>query len=183
MAFYDNEEDIERAELYRLLAAIFMREPSGELIIQLKEIFQMKFDDSHEEIRVDFVNIFLRPDGHLLPCESLYNYPLGDRPRLWGKVTVEVQAFYNSAGLAIDEEIKLMPDHISMEMLFMSYLIENGLSMLQKTFLGEYLVKWAPEYCDELQKHAGTAFYKEVANILKEFILSEMEAFETGGGG
>lgn len=182
MAFYGNEEDIERAELYRLFAAIFMREPSDEPIIRLKEMFQAKFEDSPEEIRMDFMNIFLRPDGHLLPCESLYNYPMGDKPRLWGKATEEVQAFYNSAGLTIDEEIRLMPDHISMEMLFMSYLIENGLSMLQKIFLGEHLIKWVPEYCDELQKHAGTAFYKEVANILKEFILSEVEAFETGGG-
>jgi len=105
--------------------------------------------------------------------ESLHNYPLGDRPRLWGKAAEEVQAFYISAGIVMDEEINLIPDHISAEMPFMSYLIKNGISELQKKFLEDHLVKWIPEYCNELQKYAGTVFYKEIANILKEFILSE----------
>ncbi len=73
----------------------------------------------------------------------------------------------------MDEEINLIPDHISAEMPFMSYLIKNGISELQKKFLEDHLVKWIPEYCNELQKYAGTVFYKEIANILKEFILSE----------
>ena len=176
MAFYDGEEDIERAELYRLFAGIFMKEPSDELILQVKEMFRMSFEDSPVNIGIDFVNIFLRPDGRLMPCESLYNYPLGDRPGLWGRAAEEVQEFYGAAGLVMGEEMSLMPDHISMEMLFMSYLIENGLSELQWRFLDEHLVKWIPEYCDEVRRHAGTVFYKEVANIVKEFILSEHDA-------
>lgn len=175
MAFYDNVEDIERAELYRLFANLFIAEPSDEIVLQLKDMFQMKFADSPQEIRMDFARIFLGPDGRLMPYESLYNYPLGDRPGIWGRAADEVQTFYSSAGIMIDEEINLIPDHISAEMLFMSYLIENGISELQKKFLEEHLVKWIPEYCNELQKYAGTVFYKEVANILKEFILSEHE--------
>jgi TorA maturation chaperone TorD len=173
VAFYDNVEDIERAELYRLFAGLFIHEPTDEIVIQLKDMFQMKFADSPQEIRMDFARIFLGPDGRLMPYESLHNYPLGDRPRLWGKTAEEVQAFYISAGIVMDEEINLIPDHISAEMLFMSYLIENGISELQKRFLEEHLAKWIPEYCNELQKYASTVFYKEIANILKEFILSE----------
>ncbi|HCZ11721.1 MAG TPA: hypothetical protein DHV16_05600 [Nitrospiraceae bacterium] len=176
MPFYDNEEDIERAELYRLFAGIFMKEPSDELILHAKDMFQMKFEEMPGEIRVDFMNVFLRPDGRFMPCESLYNYPLGDRPGLWGRAAEEVQALYGSTGLVMGEETGLMPDHISMEMLFMSYLIENGLHDLQWKFLDEHLVRWIPEYCDEVRRHAGTVFYKEVANVMKEFILSEYEA-------
>lgn len=178
MAFYDNVEDIERAELYKLFAGLFINEPSDEIVLQLKDMFQMKFADSPQEIRIDFARMFLGPDGRLMPYESLYNYPLGDRPRLWGRTTEEVQAFYISAGIVMDDEINLIPDHITAEMLFMSYLIENGISDLQKRFLEEHLVKWIPEYCNELQKYAGTVFYKEVANIIKEFILSEAEGFK-----
>jgi TorA maturation chaperone TorD len=178
VALYDNVEDIERAELYRLFAGLFIHEPTDEIIIQLKDMFQMKFADSPQEIRIDFASIFLGPDGRLMPYESFYNYPLGDRPRLWGKAAEEVQSFYISAGIVMDEEINLIPDHISAEMLFMSYLIENGILELQKRFLEEHLVKWIPEYCNELQKYASTGFYKEVANIIKEFILSEAEVFK-----
>lgn len=181
MAFYDNEEDIERAELYRLFASLFMNEPSDEMIIQVKEMFQMKSSESPPQIRMDFANIFLRPDLHMAPYESLYNYPLGDRPRLPGKAAEEVQLFYIAAGLIVDEEINIMPDHISAELIFMSYLIENGRSDLQMRFLDDHLAKWIPEYCDEVSRHAGTTFYKEIANILKEFILSEVEAKKDRG--
>jgi TorA maturation chaperone TorD len=63
----------------------------------------------------------------------------------------------------------------------MSYLIENGVLETQKKFLERHLVKWIPEYCDMIENHAGTIFYKEIANILKEFLLSEVEKFETIG--
>lgn len=175
MTFYDDAEDIERAELYKLFAGLFMSAPSDELVIHAKEVLQLKSDESPQQIRMDFENIFLRHDLHIAPYESLYNYPLGDRPRLWGKAAEEVQTFYITTGIVMDEEINLMPDHISAEMLFMSYLIENGILELQKKFLEEHLVKWIPEYCNELQRHASTFFYKEIANILKEFILSEHE--------
>lgn len=36
--------------------------------------------------------------------------------------------------------------------------------------LGSSQTLW---YCDEVQRHAATTFSKEVANFLKEFILSE----------
>jgi TorA maturation chaperone TorD len=175
VAFYDNIEDIERAEIYRLFAGLFIREPADDVIFRMKEMFNMQFNDLPAEIRMDFTRIFLSPYGSLLPYESLYNYPLGDRPKLRGRTAEEVQAFYTSARIMIDEELNLIPDHISAEMLFMSYLIENGISELQKKFLEYHLARWIPVYCDELQKYAGTGFYKEIALILKEFILSEAE--------
>lgn len=181
MSFYDSAEDIERAELYRLFASIFMNEPSDELIFHVKEVFDLKFSETPQQIRMDFVDLFLRHDLHLAPYESLYNYPIGAKPKLWGKAAEDVQAFYSAAGLILDEEINFMPDHISSEMLFMSYLIEKGVLEAQKKFFERHLVKWIPEYCDMIENHAGTFFYKVVANILKEFLLSEVEKFETIG--
>lgn len=175
MTPYDNVENIERAELYRLFSGLFMEEPTDEMLIQLKEMFQMKFNETSHEIKMDFARIFLGPGKHFPPYESLYNYPMGDKPRLWGKATEKVQAFYTSVGLMVDEEINLITDHISAELLFMSYLVENGLMEHQMRFLEEHLLKWIPEYCDEVRKHANTTFYKDVANLLKEFILSEHE--------
>jgi TorA maturation chaperone TorD len=172
MAIID-EEDIERAELYRLFASLFSREPSDELIYQFREMFQMTFNEPPQEIRMDFTALF---SGHrLLPNESLYNYPPHDIPRLWGRATEEVEAFYNSVGLTIDEEINLIPDHISAELLFMSYLIDNRLLNEQKSFMEKHLLQWIPQYCDELNRQASTGFFKEVALLLKEFILTDYE--------
>ena len=172
---YENE-DVERAELYKLFSDLFMGEPSEETLLQAKEIFQMKFDTSAEEVRKDFAAVFLRPDLHPSPYESLYHFPQGETPKLWGKTTREVKAFYESTGLTLDEETTLVPDHLALELLFMSYLIRNALAEQQEIFLKEHLL-WVPEYCDEVRKHASTPFYREVATLLKEFILSEQERY------
>lgn len=176
MEFY-NEEELERARLYKLFSSIFMKEPPDEILIQIKDIFGIKINDTPYGIRLDFTHLFSEPAGHLPPYESLYNYPLWDMSRLWGKATEEVQKFYQSAGLVIDEEIDLVPDHLSVELLFMSYLIEHGFIEKQKGFLERHLLAWVPEYCDEIRKHARTTFYKEVAALLKEFILIDCEEF------
>jgi TorA maturation chaperone TorD len=173
------DEDTERAELYKLFSELLMAEPSEETVLQAKEIFQMKFDTPSDEIRKDFARIFLSPDLHPAPYESLYNFSVGEKPGLWGKATGEVSACYEAAGLTLDEETALIPDHLALELLFMHYLIQNGLGEKQKMFLKEHLL-WVNEYCEEVKKHAATAFYKEVAKILKEFILSEQNRYETG---
>jgi len=175
---YENE-DAERAELYKLFSDLFMTEPTEETLLKAQELFQMKFHTSIDEIRKDFARLFLSPDLHPSPYESLYSFPVGEKPRLWGKATEEVNAFYEAAGLTLDEEAMPIPDHLALELLFMHYLIQNGLMDKQEVFLKEHLL-WVNEYCDELQKHSTTLFYKEVAKILKEFMLSEQERFETG---
>ncbi len=176
MEFYEyDSEESERAALYKLFSDLFMKEPAEETLVEMKEMFQMKFDDSSEEIRRDFTSLFLGKDLHLSPYESLYNYPLGDTPRLWGRATEEVQALYRAAGLMIDEEIDLIPDHVSVELLFMSYLVENGFIEKQRVFMEEHLHRWIPDYCDEVRKHAGTTFYKEVADLLREFLATDLE--------
>ena len=179
MTLYD-EEDIERAELYKLFSSLFMKEPEDRVILRIREIFQMKFDDTPQEIRKDFAGLFLGSGLHLSPHESLHNYPLGETPKLWGRATEEVQAMYHSAGLMIDEESELIPDHLGAELLFMSYLIENDLAEQQRKFMDEHLLRWVAEYCDEVERHAATTFYKEVAILLKEFILSDSN--ELSGG-
>lgn len=172
MAIMD-EEEIERSELYKLFASLFSREPSDELIYQFKEMFQMRFTEPPEIIRMEFMSLF---SGHRLsPHESLYNYPPHELPRLWGRATEEVVAFYNSVGLTIDDEISLIPDHISAELFFMSYLIENRFLKEQKSFMEEHLLQWIPAYCEEISRQASTTFFREAAMLLKEFIITDYE--------
>jgi len=154
-----------------------MSEPAEDTLLQAKELFQMNSDTQPDEIRKDFSRLFLSPDLHPSPYESLYNFSMGEKPGLWGKATKEVNAFYEAAGLTLDEETSPVPDHLALELLFMHYLIQNGLAEKQEMFLKEHLL-WVNEYCDEVQKHAATPFYKEVAKILREFMLSEQERYK-----
>jgi TorA maturation chaperone TorD len=174
--FY-SEDDLERSGLYNLFSLLFMQEPSAEILMHVREMFGLDFDETMYEIRTDFNFLFSEPEGHLLPYESLYNYPVWDISRLCGKATESVQKSYRTAGLTIDEELDLIPDHLSAELLFMSYLIEHCLTEQQKTFLVDHLSAWVPEYCNDVQRYSRTTFYKEVAYLLDDFIFNECEDF------
>ncbi len=172
---YENQE-AERAEIYKLFSALFMKGPTPEIVEEVKEVFRIEPQEPSEEIGKDFAAVFLRPDLHMSPYESLYIFAPGEKPGLGGKTAREVQSFYEATGLTLAEEMNFMPDHLSVELLFMSYLIDNGRFEEQKDFIESHLFQWVPGYCDEVQRHASTAFFKQAANLLKEFILSEHES-------
>ncbi len=176
MDFID-DDDLERVNFYRLFSSLFLQEPGEKTLIEIEDVFGFKFHDTANEIRTDFTYLFSKPAGHLPPYESLYNYPIWEKPRIWGKATGEVQRFYQLTGIVIDEETELIPDHISAELLFMSYLIEKGFTEHQKSFLQNHLFIWIPVYCDEIKRYARTSFYKQIVSLLREFIIIECEEF------
>ncbi len=171
MNFLDPLGQQERAEAYRLFAYLFMNIPEFELIEEFENFAGISINDSYEEICEDFINLF--NEGQVPNYEDYY------RELLYKDAPIDlsllnVQHFYWNAGVDIDEEFDLPPDHISMELLFMSYLIERNLLDLQIDFLRR-LHAWIPLFCDNLYDKAKTDFYKEVATSLKEFVLSESE--------
>ncbi|MFZ5997406.1 MAG: TorD/DmsD family molecular chaperone [Nitrospirota bacterium] len=179
-----NFKNLERAALYRLFAELFIKSPKGETLQQVKELLHIASDETPDEIRMDFVYIFSDVHPHLHPYESFYhslfNYTLRV-PGVSSDIAGNVQSFYQAAGLMLHEAATLSADHISAELLFMSYLVENNLVEHQRDFFKVHLSKWIPGYCEEVSKHASTMFYKEIARTLKEFILAEGEHFGIQG--
>ena len=73
-----------------------------------------------EDLAVEYARLFLGPDKHISPHESVHHErDGGDWGALWGKSTVEVKKFIESAGLEYISEYSGMPDHISVELEFM----------------------------------------------------------------
>ncbi len=169
--FMDFVEDADRAEAYRTLADIFSEPPAGESLASIREDFELASEEGEEEIRADFLNLLAYPGGKMPPLESLFSAS--------GSAAVsEVTQLYLDAGLTIEEDFQLMPDHISLEFLFMSYLIETERPELQRKFFEGHIMQWAPAYCAELKKAAKTLFYREVAGITGDFLGGEYEEMD-----
>lgn len=168
-------DDEERSKTYRLFSDVFIGEPSDDLIRKTSESLEIEIKETGFEIRMDYIQLFSNAAGQLLPYESLYNYEVWEAPRVWGRTTVEVSKLYLDAGLNIDEEVDLVPDHISAELLFMSYLIDNDRKDIQKVFLEEHICVWIPVFCDDVMEFAQTNFYRDVAGILKELIMIDCD--------
>ncbi len=161
------EEDNERAEFYRLLADIFSASPEEDKLSSLREELEMQSEETAEAVLSDFNSLLIYPGGQLPPLESIYAE--GE------DITDAVASFYYGTGLTFEEDYETVPDHISIEFLFMSYLIDIDNHELQQKFLEEHIANWVPYYCEQVMKQAKTLFYREITEITKGFIEHEYE--------
>lgn len=160
----------EKAEAYQILAQFFLQPPDAESLDAVRQDFSLDSREPLDEITEDFNALFSYPHGRLQPRESLFIPPAGT-------AYADVRDAYQGADLVIDDAYDVAPDHISVEFLFMSYLIENGKTATEQKFLEQHLMNWVPYYCGELMKQARTLFYREIAEIVKDFLISEYNEY------
>ncbi|MGD8228460.1 MAG: molecular chaperone TorD family protein [Desulfobacteraceae bacterium] len=137
-----------------------------------------------DELSVDRTRI-LRGTGHpdlKPPYEGLYK-----TNRDVGQSLLEVKRFYRKAGILPEETIQEPPDYICIELDFMKRLClreqdqwesdEDVLDTIstEEVFLREHLGGWVCQFCQQVEKHALTDFYRGLALILEAVVLSDMQ--------
>jgi TorA maturation chaperone TorD len=191
-----------RGDCYRFLAACFYL-PQKEVFAQenfledltmsLKKVcpeaapFCLKMQDSltkysDEDLSVEFAKLFVGPfELKAPPYGSVY---LDRERRVMGDSTMEVIKAYQEQGLSIDDEFKEVPDHISVELEFMYYLIHKEVEALKKgdkkkalkwiepqeAFFRTYLKPWVPAFCVRIKQGTDNRFYKALADCVSSFI-------------
>jgi putative dimethyl sulfoxide reductase chaperone len=179
----------QRADSYKFLSECYYL-PDEELVQKVGNIAQANqfFTElgecicsgvELESLKIDYTQLFVGPFKLLAaPYGSVY---LEDN-KIMGESTVDVRSWYENEGL--DVVIKDAPDHITMELEFMYYLItkqtqatsEGNLKSIQlyqqkqKTFLCVHLARWLPEFAEKVQKNAQTKFYKKLVQLTEAFI-------------
>jgi TorA maturation chaperone TorD len=95
--------------------------------------------------------------------------------------------------LDIPGNFKDVPDHITVELEFIFFLIfkeivhiqsnlpEQAQELLfhQKSFHTDHLNIWIPEFTDCVIEYTGTQFYRNLATATKIFITEELEYLES----
>ncbi|HQR73518.1 MAG TPA: molecular chaperone TorD family protein [Sulfurovum sp.] len=197
------KEEIEnRITLYALISRLMMTEvdsafldtiESNEALLSLFPHYQTwekrsKYTNETliaEQYNVDFANLFLLD---LIPYESFYTRDDqmiesgGDNP---------VLDLYNEYGFRVelDKARVVSPDHIGVELEFMYMLCmaqqrafdaddKEGICELldvQKSFLQEHLLEWAPLFLINAKKESRTPLYHDGAELTLEFLLSDFE--------
>lgn len=188
---------------FRLLSACFY-EPQKKLFIEenlfgnltdgLKQVcpdaavFSSNMDKSiqtctEEDLHVEYAKLFVGPFELLAPpYGSVY---LDEGRRVMGDSTMKVIEIYEKEGLARSDDFKDLPDHIAMELEFMSYLIFKEREALeksdsdaakeyadkQKDFGELFLRPWVPPFCKKIKEGTENAFYCSLAECLNAFIL------------
>ena len=193
---------LERSQFYALLAAIFNQEPGIEFLEQLRgEAFQSLLaqsgfslgdeftrespDTLQKELSEEFTRLFLGPGKHIAPYESV-QLKRGSGT-LWGEETVMVKRFIEAAGFNYENDFIGIPDHISVELEFLSRLAgveagawaagnvvaaDNALEW-QRDFVSRHADKWMPDFCCKVTQQARLSFYGTFALVLRQFLAGE----------
>jgi len=175
-----NEEFLLNIEKDEALLAFFPNYASWSKKeeLSMKELIEQYYN-------VDFTNLFLM---HLVPYESFYSRDDqmiesgGDNP---------VLELYNELDFRVelDKARVVSADHIGVELEFMYMLCvalekaieaedKDGICELlqvQRAFLKEHLLEWAPMFLINAKRESRTPLYHDGAELTLEFLLSDYE--------
>lgn len=201
------EEALARSNTYKLLSIAFIRELTpesievfrggdmAEILRELGEGFGREFYNSDEqellkELAEEYAALFILPGG-INPTESVA------RSGLYMQAFAgQTLKFYKQCGFILSDDFKGFPDHIGIELEFMSHLSKNEAitykngaedeakkwSAHQKMFLEEHLSHWAMDLAKNVAAYTQQSFYREIAHLLYEFIVEEAKEFARGAG-
>jgi TorA maturation chaperone TorD len=136
----------------------------------------------NEELLVEYSRLFIGPFGVIAPpYGSVY---LDGERRVMGDSTMKVIGMYRDEGLSGSSDVRELPDHVAVELEFMSYLVFKEIKALetsdlraaaaavekQERFSGELLRRWIPPFCEMIKENTENGFYTALAQCASTFI-------------
>lgn len=161
-----------------------------ELGVDLGQAFlEQPIEEQLEDLAVEYTRLFLGPGKHLSPHESVYTGTFsGQRDSkqglLWGAATVKVNEFMEKAGYQLAYDYPGIPDHLGIELGLMQQLAKReeaawqtgdidraAKSVAQQDyFLREHILKWVPQFCQQVATETVNDFYRVMAKLTQELI-------------
>lgn len=141
-------------------------------------------NNSLEELAVEHARLFMGPFQLVAPpYGSIY---LDDSKTVMGESTARVLAFYRANGLQLADDFHELPDHIAVELEFLSYLAHRQreaektgnsgeverLNEVQREFLTTYLVPWLEPFTRAIIDDGESPFYQAVARCTAAFVTA-----------
>lgn len=138
-----------------------------------------------DSLRTDYTHLFIGLGTVLAPpWESTY---FNNERLLFQVQTLQVREWYRKFGLQAEKLHSEPDDHIGLELAFIAYLSGLALRALQEEdeasfnrfldaqrhFIRTHPLKWAPNFCDQVEQHARTDFYRGLA-LLTRGIFNEL---------
>lgn len=155
----------------------FKLEGLGEGGRKLRQYIQVFQDKSKEERsrtvqleHQEYLRLFHGFNPVAVPKESFYRM----------EAPFKLEEYYNNYGYIPDPKY---PDHISVELDFLSFMTYHYLELGQKEkyrsavlfFLENHLLKWAPQFAEEIYLQTDSQFYKAISLLFLDFLSDEKE--------
>jgi TorA maturation chaperone TorD len=194
--FYAPDEELVKQIRQRTLYSFFERYiQSREGTKELLKGFLTKgnVENLLEDLKVEYDRLFSGlSEESISLVESFYKpwtldarCPLpfaSERGLLMGDSAVHLLAIYQQCGLEVSEEFKSCPDHIVMELEFLSYLYERATDGEVKMFIEDHL-DWIPLLKENFERLQAHPFYLSALEVLDFFLNRERERLEVEANG
>jgi len=130
-------------------------------------------------------NRLFSSDGPMLAIPRESAYPMYANSGSNG----DVNEFYNSYGWRSISRAKVPEDHLGLELLFLTKLIDKYIQLddepcrseMKKEiyrFIGEHIITWIPEWNRKMQENADSVYYRGIANLVHASIEDLYLIFE-----
>jgi putative dimethyl sulfoxide reductase chaperone len=161
-----------------ILKGFLTQSPTQILLRDLKEEHHRLFSDTGDE-RISLVESYYKPwtqDPHCcLPFAKEKGFLMGDS-------AIHLSTLFQHCGLEVAGPFKGMPDHILIELEFLSYLYQEAGDVEIKRFIKDHL-DWIPFLKESFEKARAHPFYISLIEILDLFINQEKGRLEKKSDG
>lgn len=193
----DDGEELARAELYGLLARLWLAPPDAELLLQFRTAIT-EAPDAGALLEAPWQALVgaLRgttPEDAAAEHEALF-HGVG-KPEVFAYASFYLSGFLNekplaalrhdlaALGLTRDANALETEDHVAYLLEVMRYLIAGDDVAVcnleqQRRFFRGHLQPWVAQLCDAVQAHPRAATWAAVAGFTREFIAVETQAFD-----
>jgi TorA maturation chaperone TorD len=155
--------------------ALFSFEPElDKLITAIGDVIGKADASVLRDIAISFTSLFCAAKvGAPYPYESVF---LGKQKLLLGEASAEVKRLYEQSGYAYSAAASRQnsnepADHISFELGYIAYLLDEGLPEQAIQFSNEHLLAWVPDFASTVCKSDTTGFYSLVAQTTVAMLL------------
>lgn len=136
-------------------------------------------DQAFDELAADYFYLFNGPGKvQAPPWESVF---FSREKLIFQEQTLQVRAWYQKFGLQIEKLHHEPDDHIGLQLGFLAHLAHMTIQALeqekhaeaewlmkeQAAFLSEHPLRWASLWCDLVEKHARTDFFRGVSQLVR----------------
>lgn len=155
--------------------------------LQLLADFMASWDGSDAAmvaLKLDFGRLFLGPGEPMAPpWGSVY---LDAAQLLNSESTMAFAHFLRHNGIRIDQKTNEPLDHIGTQFAVLSFLLQQqgaqpsatGVQSLSRRFLTEHMLPWADRCLELAEGHAQTDYYRGLAILAREYLLTLRRAFD-----
>lgn len=147
-----------------------------------------------EALAVEHARLFLGPFQLVAPPYG--SFYIEDNKTVMGDSTAAAEAFYHSCGLHMADDFHELPDHVSVELEFMSFLAFNQRQAemadkgqdskrfvgLQQEFLQKFLLPWLPRLTQTIIDDGEAPFYQSIARCTAAFVTCDFAALKEAAG-